>query len=124
MTGALQDEGKNDQTRASLHVLHRLRLTWITLVLGAEVPIKLVAPVTGDRTVGVILKHTFIRTRGAPFGDRGSRHCRKWRLEGSAHHEDDLVPVIVRVPTTWRGTSSGRATQCGTQSIIYPFAFQ
>lgn len=55
----LQNEHGNGARRASVHDFHSFRVTWITLALGAGVPLELVQRVTGHQTVAIVSKHYF-----------------------------------------------------------------
>ena len=45
--------------RASLIDFHSFRVTWVTVMLTAGLPMELVRAVTGHQTVEIVLKHYF-----------------------------------------------------------------
>ncbi len=57
--GAMRGEREHGQRRASQLDFHSFRVTWVTLMLTAGLPMELVQAVTGHKTVEIVLKHYF-----------------------------------------------------------------
>lgn len=57
--GEIRQHRSNGLRRASVRDFHSLRVTWVTLALGAGVPIELVQKVTGHSTIQIVMKHYF-----------------------------------------------------------------
>jgi len=57
--GPMRGERTHGQRRASQLDFHSFRVTWVTLMLTAGLPMELVQSVTGHKTVEIVLKHYF-----------------------------------------------------------------
>lgn len=57
--GPMRGERKHGQRRASQLDFHSFRVTWITIMLTAGLPMELVQTVTGHQTVEIVLKRYF-----------------------------------------------------------------
>ncbi len=57
--GPMRGEREHGQRRASRLDFHSFRVTWVTLMLTAGLPMELVQAVTGHKTVEIVLKHYF-----------------------------------------------------------------
>ncbi len=59
----LRVKREDGERRASVRDFHSFRVTWVTLVLTAGVPLELVQKVTGHKTTDIVLKHYFLPGR-------------------------------------------------------------
>ena len=57
--GPMRGDRKTGKRRASRVDFHSFRVTWITVMLTAGLPMELVRAVTGHQTVEIVLKHYF-----------------------------------------------------------------